>query len=166
MSTMTEQTDDEATKQAGSATAEAGITWTAPTGEHPARTASRRSMDAVVRGSKDDWLALFAPDAVIEDPVGPSMFDEQGLGHHGHAGISAFWDLAIAQVQRFHFTIRDSFAAGDESANVGTISTFLPGGLRVDTDGVFVYRVGPDGLITSMRAFWEVERAMATARTA
>ena len=145
--------------------AEQGVSWTAPGGEHPARTASRRSMSAVVRAAKDEWLALFAADAVVEDPVGPSPFDEQGRGHHGHAGIGAFWDLAIAPVQRFHFAIHDSFAAGDESANVGTISAFLPGGLRVDTEGVFVYRVGPDGLITSMRAFWELDRAMATART-
>lgn len=146
-------------------TDEPAIRWTAPDGEHPARTASRRSMDAVVRGAKDEWLALFAADAVVEDPVGPSMFDTEGKGHHGHAGISAFWDLAIAQVSRFRFDIRDSFAAGNESANVGTITTFLAGGLRVDTEGVFVYRVDPDGLIISMRAFWEVERAMATART-
>ena len=51
-------------------------------------------------------------------------------------------------------------------ANVGTITTYLPGGSRVDTEGVFVYRVGEDGLIRSMRAFWEVERAMATLRQA
>lgn len=140
------------------------ITWTAPEGEHPARTASLRSMNAVVRKAKDEWLALFAADGVVEDPVGPSMFDEQGKGHHGHDGISAFWDLTIANVERFHFTIRDSFAAGNESANVGTITAYLPGGMRVDTDGVFVYRVDDAGLIVSMRAFWEVERAMATAR--
>lgn len=142
------------------------IIWTAPDAEHPARSASRRSMDAVVRKAKDEWLALFAPDAVIEDPVGPSMFDKAGTGHHGHAGISAFWDLTIANVERFVFTIRDSFAAGNESANVGTITTYLPGNTRVDTDGVFVYRVRDDGLILSMRAFWEIQRAMSTFRTA
>jgi ketosteroid isomerase-like protein len=119
-------------------------------------------MNAVTRKAKDEWLALFAPDGVVEDPVGPSMFDEQGKGHHGHDGIAAFWDLAIANVERFHFTIRDSFAAGDESANVGTITTYLPGNMRVDTDGVFVYRVRDDGLIISMRAFWEIQRAMNT----
>ncbi len=138
------------------------ITWTAPEGDHPARAASMRSMHAVCHKEKDTWLALFAPDGVVEDPVGPSMFDEAGKGHHGHAGIAAFWDMAIAPVERFHFTIRDSFAAGSESANVGTITTFLPGGMRVETDGVFVYRVREDGLIVSMRAFWEVQRAMAT----
>ncbi len=136
------------------------------TGEHPARAAARRSMDAVIRGDKQGWLALFAPDAVIEDPVGPSFFDSEGHGHHGHEGISAFWDKAITQARRFEFDIRDSFAAGSEVANVGTITAFLPGGMRVDTEGVFVYRVRDDGLILSMRAFWETERAMATLRPA
>ena len=41
-------------------------------------------------------FALWAEDAVVEDPVGPSFFDPEGKGHHGIAGISAFWDIAIA----------------------------------------------------------------------
>ena len=140
------------------------IVWTAPTGEHPARAASRRSMDAVVCKAKKAWLDLFAPDAVVEDPVGTSAFDPVGAGHRGRDAIGAFWDLAIAKVVDFTFTIHDSFAAGNESANVGTISAFLPGGWRVDTEGVFVYRVNESGLVTSLRAFWEVDRVMATAR--
>ncbi len=140
------------------------VTWTATEERHPAREACWRSMDAVCRKAKDDWLALFADDGMVEDPVGPSMFDEDGSGHHGHEGIAAFWDMAIADVERFEFTVRDSFAAGSECANVGTITSFLPGGYRVDADGVFVYRVGEDGLIRSLRAFWEVDRAMATMR--
>lgn len=143
----------------------AGITWKASEAEHLARTASHRSMSAVVRKERNEWIDLFAPDAVVEDPVGPSMFDEDGNGHHGHAGIAAFWDLAIAGVERFEFAIIDSFAAGNECANVGTITAFLPGDTRVDTEGVFVYRVHPNGLIASMRAFWETDRAMATARS-
>jgi ketosteroid isomerase-like protein len=131
---------------------------------HPARLAAQRSMDAVTRGAKDEWLALFAEDAVVEDPVGPSMFDPDGTGHHGRAAISAFWDKAIALAERFEFDIIDSFAAGDEVANVGTISAFLPGGIRIDTEGVFVYRVNQAGLIRSLRAFWETDRAMATMR--
>lgn len=142
------------------------ITWQASEKEHPARTASQRSMSAVTRGAKDEWLGLFAKDGWVEDPVGPSMFDPDAQGHHGKDGISAFWDLAIAKAERFEFMIRDSFAAGEECANIGTITAYLPGGMRIDTDGVFVYRVDPDGLIRSMRAFWEVDRAMGTIREA
>jgi steroid Delta-isomerase len=140
------------------------ITWTAPDAGHPARLASQRSAAAVARGDKQGWLDLFAADGVVEDPVGPSVFDPDGKGHRGHDGIAAFWDTAIAGVERFHFSITDSFANGDECANVGTISTVLGDGTRVDTEGVFVYRVDDTGLICSMRAFWEMDRAMATAR--
>jgi steroid Delta-isomerase len=123
---------------------------------HPARAAAARSMDAVARGAKDEWLALFAEDAVVEDPVGPSFFDPEGRGHQGAAAISAFWDKSIALAERLEFDIAESFAAGDEVANVGTITAFLPGGARVDTRGVFVYRVDGSGLIRSLRAFWEI----------
>jgi ketosteroid isomerase-like protein len=142
------------------------VTWAATEQEHPARTASRRSMEAVSRKAKSEWLALFAEDAIVEDPVGPSMFDPEGKGHHGRDGIAAFWDMTVATADRLTFAIEDSFAAGLEVANTGVITTFLPDGSRVDAEGVFLYRVGDDGLIKSLRAFWEVDRAMATLRTA
>ncbi len=47
------------------------VSWAAPDGEHPARRAGQRSMAAVAAGRKADWLSLFAPDALLEDPVGP-----------------------------------------------------------------------------------------------
>src|SRR3990170_6210870 len=127
------------------------LTWTAPDASHPARLAAQRSAAAVARGDKRAWLDLFAEDAVVEDPVGPSVFDPEGTGHHGHDRIAAFWDLAIANVRLFHFTVTDSFAAGEECANVGTITSVLDDGTRVDTEGVFVYRVDADGLIRSLR---------------
>ena len=138
------------------------LTWVAPHDDHPARLASQRSAAAVARGVKEDWLQLFAPGAVVEDPVGPSVFDPEGGGHRGREGLSRFWDLAIAGVKSFHFTIYDSFANGDSCANVGTISSMLPDGSVVETEGVFIYRVDEQGLITSLRAHWEFDRAMAT----
>ena len=140
------------------------VTWEAPDGDHPARRASQRSYAAVVRGAKDEWLALFADDAVLEDPVGPSFFDRDGRGHHGKEAIGAFWDAAIAPVVEFRFTIRDSFANGNACANVGTFSTRLADGTRADTDLVAVYRLDDDGRIRSMCAHWEVERTLATMR--
>lgn len=140
------------------------VCWDETVEQPTARRAAWRSMVAVAAHRKDEWLDLFARDAVVEDPVGPSGFDPEGKGHHGREGLSAFWDTAIANVERFEFTIRDSHAAGDEVANVGTITTFLPGGYRVDTDLVAVYRVDDAGRLKSMRAFWETERALATAR--
>jgi ketosteroid isomerase-like protein len=140
------------------------IIWNAPNGDHPARRASQRSYTAVGTGVLENWLAVYAEDAVIEDPVGPSWFDPEGKGHHGHQGISAFWEKAIAPIEKFTFTIHDSHANGDTCANVGTITTRFPDGTTVDTDLVMVYTINGEGLVSSMRAYWEADRAMATMR--
>ncbi|NYG59183.1 ketosteroid isomerase-like protein [Nocardioides daedukensis] len=140
------------------------ITWEAPDGDHPVRLLSQRSYDAVSRKAKEEWLALFADDAVLSDPVGPSFFDETGNGHQGKEAISAFWEMAIAPVERFQFTIRDSFANGNACANIGTFSTRMADGTLADTDLIAVYRANDEGLIVSMNAHWEVDRTMATLR--
>ena len=142
------------------------IRWQAPDGEHPARRISQASYAAVVAKDKDRWLGLFADDARLEDPVGPSFFDPEGAGHVGKEAIAAFWDMAIAPVAEFTFTIRDSFANGNSCANVGTFSTRMDDGTLADTELVAVYRLDADGRIASMCAHWEVERTMATLRKA
>ena len=119
----------------------------------PARQASQGSMAAVEAGDRAAWLALFAPDAVIEDPIGVSVLDPTGQGHRGTAAIEAFWDTTIAS-GTIRFAIRESYAAGDEVANVGTITTTFPDGNAVAVDGVFTYRVDDDGLIRALRAYW------------
>ena len=138
------------------------VTWVAPTDDHPARLCSQRFAAAVAAGVKEDWLDLFAPDAVVEDPVGPSVLDPEGRGHRGREGLSRYWDLAIAGVKTFHFTVYDSFANGDCCANVATISSMFDDGRIVETEGVFVFCVDEQGLITSLRGHWEYDRAMAT----
>lgn len=127
-------------------------------GDHPARLAGQRSYDAVGRGAKEEWLDLFAADAVVEDPVGPSFFDPEGKGHHGRDAIGAFWDLAIAPVARFRFTIHNSFAGGDSCANIATFRTTFPDGSGVDVPLITIHRVDEAGKIVSMRAHWEAER--------
>lgn len=124
---------------------------------HQARDASLRSMLAVEAGDRDGWLALFAEDAVVEDPIGPSMFDPDGHGHHGHDAIGAFYDSVIG-ANTVRFNIKESWAAGNEVANVGRISTTLEGGTTVHTDGVFTYRVNDEGFVVALRAFWEMDR--------
>lgn len=119
-------------------------------------------MDAVGRKARDEWVALFADDGFVQDPIGRSPLDQTGEGHHGHDAIGAFWDATIASIEKVEFEMHDSFATGDECCNVATILAHLPGGLVMRTDGVFVYRINPDGKLHSLRAFWEWDRAMAT----
>ncbi|MGN2641910.1 nuclear transport factor 2 family protein [Nocardia takedensis] len=130
--------------------------------EHPARAAGLASQAAVRARDKNAWLALFAADGIVEDPIGPSGFDPEGKGHRGPEAIAAFWDMAIAKTDDIEFLFGDSFACGDEVAFTGTIRSTL-GGHRIDADGVFTYRVDAAGKIAALRAFWEVDRAMGTA---
>ena len=122
--------------------------------EHPARLASQRSMDAVHKKDKEAWVANFADDGVVEDPIGPSMFDPDGKGHRGKAAIAAFWDKLIAP-NRVFFDIRESYACGSECANVGTVNTVLANGAAMVVNGVFTYRVNEAGQVVALRAFWE-----------
>lgn len=131
--------------------------------DHPARLASQRSMEIVQKkgdNAKERWLALFADDAIIEDPIGRSPFDPDGQGHRGKAAIAAFWDMTIASVA-LKFEIEKSYACGHEVANVGTITSTLPDGKSIDVPGVFTYRVDDEGKIVALRAYWELDKMMA-----
>lgn len=135
--------------------------------DHPALAASQRSWSAVHRKAKEEWLALFAPDAVVEDPVGPSILDPTGDGHQGIAEISQFWDTNIGPNQ-VTIEMHESFPAGNEVAHRGTITTvFGPGspfgeGSSIRVEGIFVYKVNDEGLLTALRGFWDFDAAMST----
>lgn len=140
------------------------IDWQAPDWDHPARTASQNSATRVARGVKEEWLQLFAPDASIEDPVGPSFLDPEGKGHHGMEEIAAFWDTYVGTISKFHFLVTDSFANGPCCANVTTITTTLTDGSEMDIECILIYTVDDEGRIKSLRAHWEPDRSLATIR--
>jgi len=122
-----------------------------------AQDLGRASMAAVEVHDREAWLALFAEDAVVQDPIGPSMFDPEGKGHRGPEAIAAFYDNVIAANESIKFTIHQSFLCGDEAANVGVIRITFAGGSAVEVDGVYTYRSSPEGKIAALRAYWEVD---------
>jgi len=125
-----------------------------------ARDLARRSQAAVRAKDRAAWLSLFAPDAVVQDPVGPSPFDHSGVGHHGSTAIAAFYDAVIAPNDQITFEIENSYLCGDEVADVGVIRTVLPGGRQVAiVRGVYTYRTNGAGQIAALRAFWEFGKA-------
>jgi steroid delta-isomerase len=128
-----------------------------PFDPHPARDASLRSMEAVEAGDREGWLGLFAAEAVVEDPIGESPLDPSGRGHRGRDAIATFYDTVIGP-NEVTFRIDQSWAAGDEVANVGTNTTKMGDGTVVHTDGVFTYRVNENGEVVALRAYWEMAR--------
>jgi steroid Delta-isomerase len=124
-----------------------------------AREVSKRSMAAIEGKDREAWLALFTEDGVVEDPIGPSMFDPEGLGHRGKDAIGKFFDEVIFPNDQIKFNIRSSYECGSEVANVGTIDITLPGGSQIaSVDLVSTYRIDDDGLLTALRAYWEADQ--------
>ncbi len=132
---------------------------------NPAVVAGRRSREAVAARDKQAWLDNFAPDGVVEDPVGPSMFDPEGKGHHGIEAISAFWDLSIANTESIDFQFDEEIICGNEVAYIGKIVTHIAGHIS-EARGVFTYRADENGKMSALRAFWEVEKTINSTRPA
>ncbi len=123
-----------------------------------ARELGLKSRAAVTAGDREGWLSLFADDAFVQDPIGPSAFDPEGEGHHGRAAIAAFYDTVIASSEAIDFEITESYLCGDEVADVGVIRTTLAGGShQAVVHGVYTYKTDGAGKIASLRAYWEFD---------
>jgi ketosteroid isomerase-like protein len=123
-----------------------------------ARELGRRSRAAVHAKDRDGWLGLFADDAVVQDPIGPSPFDPDGNGHQGREAIAAFYDNVIAPSDAITFEIEQSYLCGAEVADVGIIRTTLAGGTyQAVVRGAYTYRSNGVGKLAALRAFWEFD---------
>jgi steroid delta-isomerase len=122
-----------------------------------ARDLARRSQAAAGAKDRETWLGLFADDAVVEDPIGPSPLCPDGQGHRGAEAIAAFYDTVIGQVEGMRFEIERSYLCGEEVADVGSIHIALAGGHSVQVCGVFTYRSDGSGRIAALRAYWEFD---------
>ena len=119
---------------------------------------SKKSMATTEAKDRDGWLALFADDAVVEDPVGPSFVDADGKGQRGKEAITAFYDNVISQSESLKFTIRQSIECGDEVANIGKLRITLPGNQVGIVQLVNIYKVNSEGKLVSLRSFWEQDK--------
>ena len=124
-----------------------------------ARELGIRSRAAVAAGDREGWLSLFAEDAVVQDPIGPSPFDPDGTGHRGLEAIADFYDTVIANSEAIEFDFTDSFLCGDdEVAEVGIIRTTLAGGThQAVVHGVYTYRSDGAGKIAALRTYWQFD---------
>ncbi|MFI5496422.1 nuclear transport factor 2 family protein [Actinoplanes sp. NPDC051859] len=130
------------------------------------RDLARRSQAAAGAKDRAGWLGLFADEAIVEDPIGPSPLSPDGRGHRGAAAIATFYDTVIGRVDRIHFEIERSYLCGNEVADVGSIHITMPGGQTTEVQGVFTYRSDSSGKIAALRAYWEFGGRPTTETTA
>jgi ketosteroid isomerase-like protein len=122
------------------------------------RDLSQASAAKVKAKDREGWIGLFADDAVVADPVGPSHWDPEGKGHLGKEAIARFYDMAIAPNEDVTFEIHDSYLCGDELANVVTLHIVGPDKRRMQVPCVITYRKAADDRLAALRAFWEAEK--------
>ena len=114
------------------------------------------SRDYAVAKDKENWLALFAKDALVQDPIGKSPLDPEGNGHKGIAAIEKFYDTVIANGD-IEFTIIESIPCADECANYAQIAN-LVGDIKIETKMIVIYRINSNNKIESLRAFWDYQK--------
>ena len=108
-------------------------------------------VDAYARNDKAAFLALWAPDGVLEDPVGTPV-------HQGTEALSAFWDGARELADQILLSPVAVIVAGDEAAMVFEIHAEIGDG-GVVMQAVDVMRVDEDGRLASVRAYWDMTTA-------
>jgi steroid delta-isomerase len=107
-------------------------------------------VDAYKRSDKEALLALFAPDAHFEDPVGQPA-------HVGRAAIGEFWDQAHAMAQ-IELRRKDLIVCANEMAMTFEIHATI-GDSTMLMDAIDVFVCNDEGKITSLKAYWDMARA-------
>jgi hypothetical protein len=118
--------------------------------------AHKASIANAMAGNKEQWLALFDPEAVVHDPVGTSEHDPEGRGSRGIAEISVFWDRMIGPG---NLTIipHKRIPCGDTVAAVVMTAANNVQGIKTYIEMVGVYEVNGAGKLTSLNIYWDVD---------
>ena len=107
-------------------------------------------------GNKEAWLDLFAEDAVVHDPVGPSAHDPEGKGFKGKEGIGEFWDIMIA-TGNLTIVSQRRIACGEHVAACNVLATNQVGDMKTYIEMVVTYEVNEAGKVTSLKAYWDTQ---------
>ena len=128
--------------------------------QHPAVIANIQSTSLAAKGDKAAWLALYAEDALLKDPVGISPLEPSGEGHKGKKAIASFWDRIIAP-SNITIKVEKRIISGPRScAVVQEISNNMGNGKTSTVDMIACYEVDDAGLITQMLAYWDFDALM------
>ncbi len=118
--------------------------------------AHKASIANAMSGDREAWLALFADDAVVHDPVGKSPHDPEGAGFRGPGRIAAFWDMMIAPGD---LTIipHKRYPCGDDVVAVAMTVANTIDGQKFFIEMIATYEVDAAGKLTSLKVYWDVD---------
>jgi steroid delta-isomerase len=118
----------------------------------PARLAVERHCEYWNARDQLKWSALFADDVVFEDPVGAPP-------KNGREAVRASWERSLTPGREWRLVPARIVAGGSEAAVVMRNEGNLEG-RSVLVESLEVWRVREDGLVVSVRAFFEPDPAV------
>ena len=122
-------------------------------------TAHKNSIANAMAGDKEQWLAMFADDAIVHDPVGISPHDPTGEGFKGKKRIAEFWDIMIGSAN-LNIVPHKRFPCGDNIVAVAMTATNEMGDLKTYIEMVVTYEVDEHGKIVCLKAYWDMDALM------
>lgn len=109
--------------------------------------AATRSMDI------EAWIATFAPDAVSYDPVGAPPTA-------GHDALRQFFTAIVGAFDKVGLTEDHVFIAGNGAAVKWTGHGKGKNGREVRFEGIDIFELNEEGLIQTIRAYWNPAEVM------
>ena len=118
----------------------------------PARTAVQNHCAFWNARDREAWSAIFADDVVFEDPVGSPP-------KHGREAVRKQWELSMTPGRDWRLIADRIYVCGDEAAVVMRNEGNLHG-QEVVVETLEIWKVGPQGLVQTVRAFFEPDPAV------
>ena len=115
-----------------------------------AKDVAETSLRLTQERDREGWLALWAPNPLLEDPVG-------GGQHRGIEAITEFYDSTISTVESFDYEIERAYLCGNEAAVVIRFA-IVAAGMTLNMDAVNIYEASDDGKLQSLRSWWDGTR--------
>jgi len=103
-------------------------------------------VELVGTGPTEDIVQLYAPDAVVQDPIGTEP-------KRGHAAIREFYDVIADLNRETELRAESVRIAGNHAAFMFTVVTKF-GDRRFTLSPIDVMEFDAEGKIISMRAYW------------
>jgi steroid delta-isomerase len=110
--------------------------------------------DAVGAFDVQRYVNTFAPNGVLEDPVGTPPVQ-------GTAAITAFITNIIAPFSEIKHKIQDINVCGNEAAVNWKLHLKTTTGKKIIIDGMGVFSFNQDGKLQSVREFWDLAAFLA-----
>ncbi len=119
-------------------------------GNEEMKAAMRAYVERLNAGDLDGVLALFAPDATVEDPVGTGI-------QQGSEALRGFYGMAIANNARLEIVGPQVGSSGDYAAMPILVEVTVPGAPKMRMNAIETMRFNEAGKVVEMRAYWGQE---------